>query len=482
MDRTRLLRPLLLVALCAPSACVVEPPVTPDDDDDVFTDDDDVTDDDDATDDDDDVSDDDDLVDDDDVEPVDHTYACAPVGSSIGDGFFALRAFAGSLYAGQFGYGHEGQSMLASYTPWQLTSPGLLGVSESVCALREFDGRLYANTESSGDIFRSSDGSSWELVHDGDSSSIGCAMEVFDGRLYAVNYRNQAQDHGRILRSADGVDWETVWDSGGAPSYIREIAVHDGALHAFYVDQDSNQGYRLTSSDGVGWSASETPSRIFRARSWDGELWLASADRTSNGVAGIWRDDPGGPVLVFQTPKHYVTELAAWDGVLWAGTSDGWKDDVGTSSLLMTRDGASFETVCDFPEIAAWTVAPSGDHLYVGTWQYGDGGQVYEVTIVEELPGDDDDDAADDDDAVEPVDCDAIADADADWEVCEVTDDTCAGVFTDGAGCGAYCGAAGLVCAARYGGEPGCIFEPGNPLVCGEDNGHQSDWCICERP
>ena len=96
-----------------------------------------------------------------------------------------------------------------------------------------------------------------------------------------------------------------------------------------------------------------------------------------------------------------------------------------------------------------------------------------------------DDDATppddDDDDTVAPVDCSLIS-ANAAWEVCETGHDYCNGVFTDGAGCTAYCAAAGLVCAARYGGEPGCQKEPHNPLTCGESNGHDSDWCDCSRP
>lgn len=77
--------------------------------------------------------------------------------------------------------------------------------------------------------------------------------------------------------------------------------------------------------------------------------------------------------------------------------------------------------------------------------------------------------------------CDGIR-ANAAWEVCEETATTCKGVFTDGAGCGAYCAAAGMICVARFGGEPGCQKESQNVLTCAEDNGHASDWCECEGP
>ena len=85
--------------------------------------------------------------------------------------------------------------------------------------------------------------------------------------------------------------------------------------------------------------------------------------------------------------------------------------------------------------------------------------------------------------APEPaVNCALISDANPRWELCSETPDQCAGVFTDGAGCQAYCAAAGLICAARFGGEPGCQQEPENPISCDANNGHESDWCLCERP
>ncbi len=94
-------------------------------------------------------------------------------------------------------------------------------------------------------------------------------------------------------------------------------------------------------------------------------------------------------------------------------------------------------------------------------------------------PGVHDDDTGDDDDST-PADCSLISQANPAWEVCETGDDFCNGVFTDGAGCTAYCAAAGMICARRFGGEPGCIKEPQNVLTCGEVNGHNSDWCECE--
>ena len=77
--------------------------------------------------------------------------------------------------------------------------------------------------------------------------------------------------------------------------------------------------------------------------------------------------------------------------------------------------------------------------------------------------------------------CQEVSHANPEWEVCSASPDQCEGVFTDGAGCTAFCAAAVLACIARYEGEPGCRSEPGNMMACDVDNGYQSDWCVCAR-
>lgn len=89
--------------------------------------------------------------------------------------------------------------------------------------------------------------------------------------------------------------------------------------------------------------------------------------------------------------------------------------------------------------------------------------------------------------------CDATADAGvpgpcagieavSTYELCAQSATTCSGVYNDGSGCAAFCGAAGMVCTARFGAGPGCSKETQNPFACGANNGHQSNWCDCAYP
>ena len=306
---------------------------------------------------------------------TEYAWACSPIGNSYSDGFFYLAAFKGKLYSGQFGYGHEAKSMLFSYPPWELTSPGLKGISESVCAMELFEGYLYANTESSGDIFRSADGSHWEKVYDGDSGSIGCAMTVFKGKLYAVNYRNSQEDHGRILRQ-DGATWTTVYDSGPDSLYLREIAAYKDHIYAFAVMND--QGQMLKSNDGSNWTKTQVANRYFRAHVWDGYLWLGSTDFNVNGERGLWRFDGNEFDKIHPGAQKYVSNVQDLDGSLFFSTSNGWKNEGGPSTLWMSPDGyEGWKQICQFGETAIWDLTVFDGKLYMGSWDYGGSGKVY---------------------------------------------------------------------------------------------------------
>jgi hypothetical protein len=73
--------------------------------------------------------------------------------------------------------------------------------------------------------------------------------------------------------------------------------------------------------------------------------------------------------------------------------------------------------------------------------------------------------------------CDAIR-GHPGWEVCAATTTSCEGLYTDGAGCTAFCAAAGMACVEAFAGDPGCV-KLADPQPC--DSGHTSDWCVCSK-
>ena len=321
------------------------------------------------------------------LDPVELDFRCESIGSNDhGDGFFTLAEFNDKLYAGLFGYELEHASMLYSYPDWELTSPGLTGISESICAMQEFDGFLYANTESSGDIFRSLDGSNWTRVFDGPNGSIGCGMTVFNNQIYAINYRNSRDDHGLIMRSTDGISWETVYDSEALSMYLREIIVYNNKIYAFALLKENNSGHMLSSEDGSHWEVMEVPNRYFRGHVWNGYLWLGSVRGAgSSGEVAVWQYDGDTFTQVLTDDTQYFTNLKDLKGHLFASTSNGWKEDPGPSSLWVSPNGMTeWRRICEFDRTAVWSMAVVNDTLYLGTWQYGASGQVYKVVETED--------------------------------------------------------------------------------------------------
>ncbi len=76
-----------------------------------------------------------------------------------------------------------------------------------------------------------------------------------------------------------------------------------------------------------------------------------------------------------------------------------------------------------------------------------------------------------------PSPCDPLIEAG--FEVCGSGPTQCEGVYSGGEGCLAYCATVGMMCIARFGGEPGCMQEA-LEIPCAEVNDHASDYCVCE--
>ncbi|MCB0386541.1 MAG: hypothetical protein KDD43_14205, partial [Bdellovibrionales bacterium] len=219
------------------------------------------------------------------------------VGIGPEDGFFSLKEFKGKLVAGGFGY--QGKNKIMTFPPWREQSPGIR-VRESVCALEDFNGYLYANTESDGQIYRSSDGAQWTKVFDG-PNPVGCGLAVFNGYIYALNSHYE-RPSGQIYRSKDGLNWEKVYDGGSRTLYIREIRTYNNKLYAFGVYRDTNDGGMFTSTDGKNWTWKSYKTRFFRSHVYNGFLWLASsADYSAGNESAIWKFDGTNLSKVYAT-------------------------------------------------------------------------------------------------------------------------------------------------------------------------------------
>jgi len=288
-------------------------------------------------------------------------------------GIFELETFKGKLYVGMFGYGSSKKSMLYD-DKLKPISPGIIGVEESVCALEEYNGYFYANTESDGKIYKSADGKNWTKVYQYDH--VGCGLTVFNGYIYATIADYQDRMKARIIRSSNGTNWQIVWAND--THYIRDIIAYKDKIYAFSVK--NNKAYWHESSNGVNWTVKETEARFFRSHVFGGDLFLgASGKYTSSGTSGIWKYDGTTLEKVYEDKDKkfdHITQLDDLNGNLYAGASAGFKKTKGGGALLKSTDkGKTWKKICDFTEEeGVWAVENFNNTIYVGTWEDDGGG------------------------------------------------------------------------------------------------------------
>jgi len=355
------------------------------------------------------------------------------IGSPIretGGGLFSMESYGGKLYVGMFGYVGAGKSDAAMIYELNRNgnklvkaSPTIkksdLSSSESICALKEFKGFLYAATENSGEIWRwkQGDQNGWKRVK-GHIEQYGtaCDITVHKNRIFVPLANPLAKKEKGVIVYSDTGDkdkWTKTEISGAG--YIREIVSFRGHLYAFSVKD--NKGKWLTSDDnGTTWSVHETkdvfPSnenvRVFRTYVDEAGLWLATASaHLDGGKSKIWLYTGGGLRFDGQDKSDFIqkydgssefsniTEFAVGrdvDGkkVIFAGASGDFKclrdnspgcNQIKEARLLYSVDeeGKSWKEVDpdggkDWAE-GMWTVAVHNDRIYIGTMQDGRSGR-----------------------------------------------------------------------------------------------------------
>ncbi len=344
--------------------------------------------------------------------------ALKAVAAVTGDsGFFALKAFRGRLYAGT--YSRTGrQEIRSGASPLTRTlrpardAGGIiipLPAGESVYEFEEFRGRLYANTENRGKIFRLRPDGKWRQV--GRIGGNGYSLAVYDGYLYAGN------QYGHVYRTSTG-SFEGLEPFAVFENDIREMTVFNDKLIVMGFDFGEERGI-IRAFDGRSWRRFDFESldnqRIIKSRVWDGYVWFSTSPYFGGArvtPAGVWRWDgaerPEGLVNVFNDRDRAIgSDLFEFQGRLYFLAIEKWHGEVGIGAALHRREagGEWIRNYAVFPrQPEAWTMEEFEGNLFVST-SYCDrgGGRVYRVFTEEVCDGfDNDGDAAVDEENVCP--------------------------------------------------------------------------------
>jgi hypothetical protein len=272
-----------------------------------------------------------------------------------------LIPFKGDLYAGTWVPDGSGGEVWRSEddTTWTRVISGGLGHPGNCDVLQFFaSDNLYAGTcsctETHGaEIWRSASGDplSWSRVvtngfDAGPDNFCITAFELFDAHLYAGTFNYETG--GQIWRTTDGRDWERAAEDGLGDydnDAIGSFAVFDTRLY-------------------VGTRHNDAGGEIWRCSICDGTDW----ERVVDGGFG-------------STDNRGVMGLIAKDDSLYAVTENDhtglevWRTDDGSGWSRVSRGGFGDNT--NFRPYWDNSVAIFDDRLYVGTHNWGNGGEVW---------------------------------------------------------------------------------------------------------
>lgn len=282
------------------------------------------------------------------------TKAVIPGWTAANAGVLDLKEYAGQLYAGV--YNENGaQVWRTDGSTWEQTVAAGFGdaANITVSAFAVFGGRLYAATGSPTNGVRlwqtdTGDAASWSPAPVGAMGGSGTLLEVvmdtFGSFLYVGLSRN---DRAELWRSGNGVDWDAVIypPETGNSTHVSGLAEFDGNFYAGFRNL-VNGAQIWRSPNGADW----TP------------IVVNGLDDASNGGAH--------GLIVFQEWLHVVfmnpTGVEVWrmsTGRQWQRLAgDGWGDHAASYADYYDKGAAVFN-----------------GHLYVGTVNGSNGGEVWEL-------------------------------------------------------------------------------------------------------
>ena len=279
-----------------------------------------------------------------------------------------LVAFQGNLYAGVWSStpdgGTEGGEIWRSSNgqDWEQVVQDGFGdpTNGEVFHLAEFNDELYAATWSYSDthgteIWRSPTGDSgtWErVVENGfgnSNNSVVLTMAAFNDYLYAGTLNST--DGCDIWRTEDGVTWEPVVTgmNGGQCVYVSALLPYKGYLYA---------GARFTNGSGVLYRCSAT-SGCDEVADW--EMVISDGFGNPNNYAIHALSVFNGGLYAITGNRNTGSEVwRSFDGLNWEKVgSEGFGDPI-NSYTYFGHGVAAFDT-----------------HLYIGTINWGNGGEIW---------------------------------------------------------------------------------------------------------
>jgi hypothetical protein len=269
----------------------------------------------------------------------------------------ALSAWKGSLFLGLEGNGRIYRSEDGSH--WDVAAET---GSNRAYGLVPFRGALYAGTSDPvPEIWASEDGKTWKKTADLPAEQRGViSLGVFGQDLYA------GTEAGRVFRSSDGKSWEeaAAFRESMDPNWVRFLIPFKGYLYA-----GSEHAGVFRSQDGLRWEpvaevlkegledSSIRPAAVFRDALYVGSMTRGEIWKTDDGTA--WS-------LAWKTASEqtggYIGSMSVFMDDLYAGVN---------GLIIRTRDGEKWEEAGYLGPYTVEAMTPFQGQFYAGTLLIG---------------------------------------------------------------------------------------------------------------
>jgi len=328
-------------------------------------------------------------------------------GDSQTNGVISLQVFKNQLYAGTANGSGGSVWQRQADGQWRQVSEAGFGsgsAAPAIVDLAVFQGKLYAGMgwdDAPGQAWRSVNGTSWQPVTTdgfGDGATIAITnFAVFKGQLYAGTGTNDGS--AQIWRSASGGNssWSNVAPDGpGLAGNVTGFAVYKGVLYAAVESSsgvDPAQVWRST--NGSDWTTVTAdgfgdPGNISTGgfAQFDGYLYLGTRNEVTGGQ--LWRTMDGlhWEMVIGDgfgdTSNIKIESLPVHDDLLYAVT---FNPQTGLQ-IWRSADGNSWEQVIsngfadsnNFSTLWSNATLEYQGHIFIGTWNNVDGGELWMST------------------------------------------------------------------------------------------------------
>ena len=338
-------------------------------------------------------------------------------GDQRNSGIWTLARFDGQLYAGTYNP-DTGAQLWRTGNSWTAVFTDGFGSAYNVGIdhLVEFKGDLYAGTcnetdsgSNGGQIWRSDTGNpgDWQMVASGGFTSTNNSeafrFAVFNNQLYAATWN--PTDGGELWRSSNGDNgtWAPVVTGGFGDADNKvfvSLAEFNSYLYAGTDNQSGAEVWRSSSGDSGSWT------RVVAGGFGDSYNWSITLEPFNGYLyAGTYNykdsDNPGHELWRCQqcdgtdweqvpiakgfgdTENRAIRSLIVFDNVLYALTynrttgMEVWRTTDGTNWEQVGPDGLGDSNNYEVGWDSA--VAVFNDSLYIGTKNWANGGEVWQL-------------------------------------------------------------------------------------------------------